>query len=182
MFLFGQVGYASFLASDTFNAIFGAPGLPAFGAGAHVNFAGRWFVDGSFDWIQKTGERVAVSNGQAFPLGISDRVRMVPLAVSGGYRFRGRSVTTYVGGGAGALFYQETSDFADPSENVSDTFASYQAVVGFELGQPRSKVRGAVEFQFSTVPNAIGSSGASAAFNESNLGAFQIRFKLMAGR
>jgi len=123
VFLFGQVGYASFLASDTFNAIFGAPGLPAFGAGAHVNFAGRWFVDGSFDWIQKTGERVAVSNGQAFPLGISDRVRMVPLAVSGGYRFRGRSVTTYVGGGAGALFYQETSDFADPSENVSDTFS-----------------------------------------------------------
>lgn len=181
-FGFGQVGYTAFVASDTFDAIFGTIGMPAFGGGAHVNFLGRWFVDGSIEWMAKTGQRVAVAGGQVFPLGISDRVRLVPVAINAGYRHRGRTATSYVGGGVGVLFYRETSDFADPSENVDDRFTSYQGVVGVEVGSARGNIRTALEVQFSSVPDALGSSGASAAFNEHNLGGVQLRLKIMAGR
>ena len=181
-FGFGQVGYSTFLAQNTFNAIFGTPGAPALGGGARINFQGRWFVEGSLDWMEKTGQRVVVAGGQTFPLGISDRVRLLPVSVNAGYRHPGRTVTPYVGGGVGVVFYQETSQFADPSENVNAHFTSYQGVVGFEVGSPRGAVRTAVEVQFATVPGALGSSGASAAFNEHNLGGVQVRVKILAGR
>jgi len=125
---------------------------------------------------------VFVNDGQAFPLGISEHVRLLPVSVSAGYRHPGRSVTTYVGAGVGVVFYQETSQFADPSENVNEHFTSYQAVVGFEVSQAGTALRTAIEVQFSTVPKGLGSSGASAAFNEHNLGGIQARIKILAGR
>ena len=132
--------------------------------------------------MQKTGQRVVVVGGDTFPLGITDRIRLLPVSINVGYRHQGRDVTPYVGGGVGALWYRETSDFADPSENISKSFTSYQAIVGFEVGSPRSAVRTALEIQVSTVPKALGQSGASAAFNEHNLGGVQARIKFLAGR
>jgi len=182
VFGFGQVGYTAFAASDTFDAVFGTIGMPTFGGGAHLNFLDRWFVEGSIDWMAKTGQRVGVAGSQVYPLGISDRARLVPVAINAGYRHRGRSATSYVGGGVGVLYYRETSDFADPSENVDERFTSYQGVVGVEVASSRGNVRTALEVQFSSVPNALGASGASAAFNEHNLGGVQVRLKIMAGR
>jgi len=177
---FGQVGYSTFLAHETFDAVFGRADAPALGAGIRVNVDGRWFVDGAIDWVSKTGQRVVVVGNEVFPLGISDRIRLLPIAVNAGYRRVGRRATPFAGAGLGVVFFKETSQFADPSENIDDRFASYQAVVGVELGPARSRVRAAVELQFTTVPGALGSSGASAAFNEHNLGGFQLRVKVLA--
>jgi len=179
---FGQLGYNTFVAHNTFDAVFGEIGAPAVGGGARLNFLRRWFVEGSLDWMQKTGQRVVVVGGDTFPLGITDRIRLLPVSINVGYRHQGRDVTPYVGGGVGAVWYRETSDFADPSENTSNSFTSYQAIVGFEVGSPRSAVRTALEVQVSTVPKALGQSGASAAFNEHNLGGVQARIKFLAGR
>ncbi len=40
----------------------------------------------------------------------------------------------------------------------------------------------AIEVQFTNVADALGTSGASAAFNEHNLGGIQFRVKILAGR
>jgi len=154
----------------------------AVGFEAPVNVrADRVFVEGGIERFQQNGERVFVSNGQVFKLGIRDTVRVLPLTFTGGYRHPLRKMTPYVGGGVGTYFYRETSDFSDPSENVSERFVSYHALGGVELGG-RGTWRTALEVQFTTVPDALGPSGVGAAFGEHNLGGVQFRLKVMGGR
>jgi hypothetical protein len=182
LFASGHVGYGAWLAHDTFNAVLGSSGEPVFGGGAQVRVHGRIFVEGSVERFQRTGQRVFIANGQVFKLGIPDTVRVIPVAVTLGYRHDDRHIhmTSYVGGGIGRYFYEERSAFADSSENPSERFTSYHALVGVEFGH-RAWLRTAVEFQFTSVPGALGSSGTAAAFGEHNLGGVQVRLKLLAG-
>src|SRR5207249_4176225 len=113
--------------------------------------------------------------------GIADRIRVTPLFATIGYHREGRKLSGYGGGGAGRYSYQETSDFADPSENIDQSFTSYHALGGVEFAT-LSWLRVGVEVQFTSVPNGLGASGASAAFKEKNLGGVQLRVKLLAGR
>jgi len=106
---------------------------------------------------------------------------VIPIAATVGYRHRARTMAPYVGAGVGVYLFKETSDFADPSENASERFRSYHAVGGVEFLTGRS-VRAAIEVQYTTVPDALGASGASAAFDEHNLGGVQVRVKILAGR
>ncbi len=177
---FGDFSEGVWLAHRSFAALFGRSDAPMFGGGVRVDFR-TWYVEGMVERFEKTGQRVFVSDGSVFPLGISDTVRVVPLSATIGYRREGRRVTPYVGGGAGRYLYKETSEFADPSENTDEGFTSYHAVGGVEFaGGPW--VKPAVEVQFTTVPKALGSSGASAAFDEHNLGGVQVRVKILIGR
>jgi opacity protein-like surface antigen len=180
LFGFGDIGDGSWLAHDTFNAVLGSSSAPMFGGGVQVRF-GSLFVEGSVERFQKSGTRVFVSGGEVFNLGIVDTVRIIPIAATVGYRRAGRRVTPYAGGGVGAHLYRETSDFADPSENVSGHFTSYHVLAGAELAS-RRWLRAALEVQFTTVPGAFGTTGASAAFNEHNLGGVHGRLKIMVGR
>jgi opacity protein-like surface antigen len=181
LFGFGHAGYGAWLAHDTFTAVTDSAGAPMFGGGAQVRFGSGAFIEGTVERLEKTGQRVFVSNGQVFSLGIADTVRVIPIFASVGYRHVGRKATPYVGGGVGTYLYKETSDFADPSENLDEHFTSYQVLAGVEFPS-RSWVRPAVEVQFTTVPKALGDSGASAAFNEHNLGGIQVRVKILVGR
>jgi hypothetical protein len=177
----GHVGYGAWLAHNTFNAVLGSSGEPVFGGAAQMRVHGRLFVEASVERFQRTGERVFVQNGQVFKLGITDTVRVIPVAVTLGYRHDDRHRTSYVGGGIGRYFYEERSAFADSSENPSERFTSYHALVGVEFAN-RAWLRTAVEAQFTSVPGALGSSGTAAAFGEHNLGGVQVRLKLLAGR
>jgi opacity protein-like surface antigen len=181
LFGFGQVGYGTWLARDTFTAVTGSSGGPMFGVGAQVRFRSGAFIEGTAERFEKTGQRVFVNDGQVFPLGIADTVRVIPIFASVGYRHTGRKATPYVGVGVGTYLYKETSDFADPSENLNEHFTSYQVLAGVEFAT-RSWVRPALEVQFATVPKALGDSGASALFNEHNLGGVQVRLKILVGR
>jgi hypothetical protein len=180
VFGFGDLGYASWLAHDTFDAVLGSSQTPTFGGGLHVR-VGDWFIEGSVERVEKTGTRVFVSGGDVFNLGIADTVRIIPIAATVGYRHAGRRVAPYLGGGIGTYWYKETSDFADPAENLSEHPISFHVLGGVEFVS-RSWLRSAVEVQFTTVPNAIGNSGASAAFNEHNLGGVHARVKIMIGK
>jgi opacity protein-like surface antigen len=180
VFGFGDVGYGSWLAHDTFKAVLGSSQAPMFGGGVQVRFRSL-FVEGSIERFQRTGARVFVYGGDVFNLGIADTVRIIPITATVGYRHAGKRVTPYVGGGIGTYLYKETSDFADPSENPSEHFTSYHVLGGVEFVN-RSPVRVGLEVQYITVPNALGTSGASAAFNEKNLGGTQVRLKVLVGK
>ena len=169
------------LAHDTFSAVLGSSGEPMFGGGGQVRVRGHVFVEASIERFKKTGQRVFIANGKVFHLGIPDAVRIIPVAVTAGYRHDHRHMTSYVAAGVGRYSYNERSGSSDPSENPSEHFTSYHALVGEEFGN-RTWLRTALEVQFSSVPGALESSGAAAAYGEHNLGGVQLRLKLLAGR
>jgi opacity protein-like surface antigen len=179
---FGVVSYTLFQAHDSFDAVFGSAWQPFFGGGGQVVIRDRFFVDASFERFKKTGQRVVVSDGEVFPLGIDDEVTVNPFTVSGGYRFRAnRSMVSYVGGGIGTYRYRETSEFADPSENVDERHTSYHGLGGVEYGVgPWTFV--AFEVRYTSVPDALGPPGVSGEFDETNLGGFSAGFRVLVGR
>lgn len=181
LFGFGQAGYTAWSANRTFSAIFGDAHGAVYGAGAQARIRDRLFIEGAVDYFKEDGQRVFVLDGEIFPLGVRDTVRIVPVTISAGYRHGGRNIVPYFGGGVGQYFYRETSDFSDPSENISDRFSSYHVLAGVEFGG-RSVLRTSVEVQLTTVPDALGTTGASAAFDEHNLGGVVVRLKILAGR
>lgn len=184
---FGDVGVTLFSASDTFDAVLGSSSGMFVGGGVEVVLPQRIFFNVRLSRFQKSGERVFVLDNDVFPLGIETKIRLTPVEVTAGYRFgprgRTRTVIPYIGGGVGWHRYSETSDFADGSEDVSDSFRGYHALGGVEFRLSRLFAVGG-EGQWTTVPDALGTavSGASEAFGETNLGGFGFRVRFVVGR
>jgi opacity protein-like surface antigen len=182
---FVDIGNTTFTASQSFEAVLGKASGPVFGGGGEVRLPGSLFVSLRASRFSAEGERVFVSGGQTFPLGIPTTIAVTPIELTGGYRLvrRGWPVVPYGGGGVGWHRYQETSDFADPSENVSFTATGYHVVGGADVPLHRW-VSAAVEAQWSRVPDAIGGdpNGVAQAFGESDLGGFTARVKVVIGR
>jgi hypothetical protein len=178
---FGQAGLQRWLAKDTFAAVLGSAQAPMFGVGAQLRVRGQVIVEGAVDYLKKNGERVFVSDGEVFRLGIRDTVRIIPVSITVAYREHARRFAYYGGVGVGTYLYKEDSDFADPAENISQRFTSYHVVGGVELDTLRV-IKTAFEVQYTTVPDALGTSGASKSFGENNLGGLQVRVKLLVGR
>jgi hypothetical protein len=184
---FGDLGAQRFSAADAFKATLGSSTGVFFGGGAEVVLPQRLFVNLHLSHFSKSGERVFVNDDEVFPLGIDMKVAMTPVEATVGYRFqprgRSRNVIPYVGGGLGWYKYTETSDFAETSENVSDTLQGYHLLGGAELRMGRIFAI-AGEGQWTTVPDALdgGVSSAADAFGESNLGGLGFRVRFIVGR
>jgi len=167
-------------ASRSFEAVLGSATLPGYGAGVDVTDLWKHlFVRVAVTHATKEGTRAIFTGTEAVSLGIPLTVSMTPIEIGGGWRFvpsRGR-IVPYVGGAAVLLSYKETSQLADPSENVSESFAGYEAFGGAEFGITKWLVASG-EAQYRGVPNAIGDAGLSQAFNETNLGGFTVRFTI----
>ncbi|HYE86407.1 MAG TPA: hypothetical protein VEA16_08635, partial [Vicinamibacterales bacterium] len=130
------------------------------------------------------GERVFVSNGAVYPLNIPVEVTVTPIELAAGWQFRLRrvpKVTPYVAAGLTSLRYRETSDFATPTEDVDESFNGYHLTGGASVRIWRW-LGAAGEVTWTTVPDAIGEGGVSAAFNEDDLGGSTFRIKITIGR
>ncbi len=179
-------GYASgayewFLAHDSFKAILDQSGGFFYGGGGQAIFR-HIFVDVGWEQFKKSGTRVAVVDGEVFPLGIKDTITMQPFRVTGGYRFRlSNGNTAYVGGGGGSLRFKEVSEFAQPGDNTDENFASWNVVAGAEA-RAMKYVFFSVEFRYEGVPNAVGAPGVAGEFGEKDLGGFGIGAKILVGR
>lgn len=192
---FVDLGSGSFTASKSFDAILDKSSTIVFGGGGQFALRNGIFVQVDITHSSDNGERAFVNNGQVFKVGIPTTVEMTPIDLTGGYRFhfgRRRSASLpahpkpaerfvpYIGGGIGTLRYKETSKFAQPGDDVDQSFFSYNLLGGLEVGLYRWIGVG-VEFQQRWVPNAIGDAGVSKAFNETDLGASTIRLKIIVG-
>jgi opacity protein-like surface antigen len=174
---FVDFSYGWFAANQSFSAVLGQSHAPWYGGGARYDIGPFLFVEGSVEHFQSTGERVFVLNDKVYSLGITDKVSITPVMGSAGVRLHMGHYTTYVGGGIGRYIYRETSDFAEDGDNVKDSFTGYRGVAGVQW--PVSKGIGVgFEAQYASVPDAL-SGGVAAAYNESNLGGFQVRAKLL---
>ena len=176
---FGQFGYTRFSAQNSFQAITGTGGGATVGGGAEVRI-GNLFLGGSIDRYRQTGQRVLVIDREVFGLGVPDTISLVPMKALAGWRFEHGNATPYVGGGIGTVLFTEESLAADPGENIQTRFTSYHAVAGVEIRN--GWVATAFEVEYSRIPDSIGFGGASAAFQESNLGGVVGRIKILVGR
>ena len=142
------------------------------------------FVDVGAWHYSAEGERVFVLDDQVYPLNIPTTISVTPLEITGGWRFRIRSLpkfTPYAGGGFTSMTYTETSDFATDAENVDATYSGYHVLGGAEYKITRW-LGVAGDATWTTVPDAIGEGGVSAAFNENDLGGTSFRLKITIGR
>jgi len=182
---FGEVGARTFTASKSFEAVLGSRSGVVFGGGADVLVGRNLFVSVGISRFQKDGERVAVANGEAFPIGIDTTISIVPIEVSAGWRFTKprRTVIPYLGGGLGWHRYKETSDFATSDEDVQFTKTGFQLLGGAEWRASRW-LGVAGEAAWMSVPNAFdgGATSAAAACGEDDLGGAVFRVKAVIGR
>jgi hypothetical protein len=179
---FGQAGLIGFAARETFTAIIGQSYGPSFGAGAQVRFRSGLYVQVSIERFRETGERVFVFEEEVFPLGIPNTITIQPVIAAVGYRPpSAASIRPYLGVGIGSYHLQEVSPFDAPGEEVDQWHRGFHAHGGVEFLAGRWFAP-AVEAHFTTVPDALGSSGAAAAFGESNLGGWQVFGKILLGR
>jgi opacity protein-like surface antigen len=179
---FGDAGLDRFNASRSFTAIFETSAGPVYGGGVEVVLRPGWWLRVGAWRFADDGERALRLENQTFRLGIPLTVTIVPVEVSGGYRFRRHArLVPYVGAGVSRHSYEESSRFADGTENVSDNFTGYQAVAGVEYRLHRW-IGVAGEVQYTTVPDAIGAGGISADFNEQDLGGTIVRARFLFGR
>ena len=145
---------------------------------------GGLFVDIGALRYRASGERVLIASNQTFKLGIPVDVTVTPIELSAGWRFRFRRApkfTSYVAGGLTMLKYRETSKFATTSEDADDSYNGYHLIGGAEYKIMRW-LGVAGEGSWSTVPDAIGETGVSKTFNETDLGGKTIRLKITIGR
>ena len=193
----GFVTFGSFSAQaqESFDTIFGTQSGFVFGGGAQVLLPRGFYVEGSASRFHQSGERAFVGpNGDVFRLGIPLDMTLTPLEITGGWRYRhcprpARTraavcrprVIPYAGGGFSSYRYEETSEFAEADDDVDDRFNGFHLVGGAEyVALPWLAIGG--ELAWSSVPDALGEGGVSAAFDEDNLGGTTFRVKISVGR
>jgi hypothetical protein len=207
---FALFGGTTFQAQESFDAVLGGHSGALFGGGGQVLLPWSTYAEVGLSRFKRSGERVFVGpNREVFPLGIPVDVTITPLEISGGWRYRHcpRPVTAkppakgakpapplpakpltcapklvpYVGGGYSAYKYTESSEFSTPDEDVDDWFSGFHLLGGAEYQAMRWLAVGG-ELGWSTIPDALGAGGVSAAFEEDNLGGVTFRLKVVVGR
>jgi hypothetical protein len=179
-----EAGARTFTASHSFDAVLGSKTGTLFGAGAQVLVGRNLFASFDVSRFQRDGERVVVSGGEAFPIGIDTTISVVPIEISAGWRFTDgrRTLIPYVGGGVSWHKYKETSEFAATDEDVQFTKAGFQLLGGAEWRAARW-LGVAGEAAWLAVPDAFASTtGVAAAFGEDDLGGAVFRVKVVIGR
>jgi opacity protein-like surface antigen len=173
-----DVGPQIFAAPDTFNAILGTEWGTFVGGGGQARWKNLLFeVTGS--QFKDTGERVFISDGEVFHLGIPTTITIRPIEFTAAYRLPALwRFRPYGGGGFGKQRYKETSTFAQPSEDFERTDTTYHAVGGAEIRLWRWIGAGA-EVRYRSVRDAIGEGGVSKEYGEDDLGGTSIRFRVI---
>jgi hypothetical protein len=87
----------------------------------------------------------------------------------------------YAGVGYSSFRYKETSQFADPGENVDERFPGFHLQGGVEY-QPFRWLGIGGEVTWSSIADALGEGGVSEHYSEDNLGGRSFRLKISVGR
>jgi hypothetical protein len=195
---FVDVNQQWFAATNTFENVFGEATAPFWGIGAQVvAWEGRIYGEVGLSRIardnsQLIGERVFVSSGTVYPLGIPLRSTIKPWKVVGGVRFQVTPrLVPYAGAGITSYAYTEESDFAAPAENLDVTKRGFVFQGGIEVRGHRW-VGFAAGVERTQVTGILGEGGLSRLYTtgdladggdeESDLGGWALQFRLIIGR
>jgi hypothetical protein len=165
-------------ASQSFETVMGTSSLTAGGIG--VDIVDLWrgaFVRAGLSRMGAHGSRVFLIDEDVISSNVPVAVRIRTLELGAGWRQRLPKRPAYtVYGGADLLRvgYTEVSEVATEEENAAEEFWGSAFFGGVEAQVWKRMIVGG-EVQWRSVPNAIGTSGVSADFNETNLGGFVLR-------
>jgi len=172
----------SFTATETFDAVFETHTQSFFGGGVQVVLWDKFVAEVGASRARMEGERAFHSGSQSFRLGIPLTATIAPLEVTGGYRFGlWEHARPYVAAGIASYSYQETSDFADATENVDTRKTGFVLNGGFEFRLHRW-IGASAEVEYTSVKGILGSGGISQQVGEDDLGGVAARFKVIVGR
>jgi hypothetical protein len=180
----GYVTYGStvFSSSESFEAITGESSKAGIGAGATV--IGIWrglFADVGVSQQELDGQRVFIDAGTVYPLGIPVSIRMRPVDIAGGWRFWYGRLSPYAGAGVTLLSYEETADFAEGGDNVSESKTGALVLAGLDVAIIRWLHVGA-EFRYRGVTGVLGDGGVSDIYGEDQLGGYAVAVRISVGR
>jgi outer membrane protein W len=179
---FVMFGQQQFTAKQTFEAVFGKSVQPLLGGGVDVVLARHVFVEFGFSRFEKTGERVFRSGTETFHLGIPLTAKITPFEIAGGYRLtEWRLVIPYGGAGFGTYKYEETSDFADTTENLDVSKRGFILLGGAEVRLMRW-AGVSIDVRRTKIDDVLGAGGISKEFGENDLGGTSFRVRIMVGR
>lgn len=159
-------------ASETYDTLWGET-MVQIGVQAEARFDRGWFLALSVDRGEADGELVAPGPGGPIPTGEPTTLTLMPIHLTvGGIARRDRPWSVYFGGGPSLLQWED--DNAVAPEDRSDN--GYHAVVGLRRSFRRAGV--AAEARWSSIPDALGEGGVSAAFDEDDLGGLALNLVL----
>jgi hypothetical protein len=174
-------------ALDTFEAVLDTSTITGFGGGLDIlRLAGGLFARVGVGFSRTTGERVAIIDDEviSFDPPIELTLTMMPVELGAGWRFtprprpgrpaRSARVVPYVAGGLLLLRYREQTEFDPEGEGGFENFRGYFGVGGLEVAVGGGLVAGG-EVHYRVVPDALGAGGASAHFNDTDLGGVTVR-------
>jgi len=171
-------------ASETFEAVFGQTVQPFFGGGVQLAFSNGLYADVAISRFSKSGERAFLDDGEGFGLGIPLKATIMPIEATAGFRFGAEwssVVIPYIGAGVSSYKYTESSDFAEPGDDISLRGTGYLVVGGAEFRLHRWVVASA-DVQFTHVGGILGDGGLSELTGEDDLGGVAARFRVIIGR
>ena len=180
----GYVTYGStvFASSESFEAITGESSKAGIGGGATV--IGIWrgiFADVGISQQELDGQRVFIDAGTVYPLGIPVTIRMRPVDIAGGWRFFYGRLSPYAGAGVSVISYEETADFAEGGDNVSESKTGAMFLAGLDVAVIRWLHAGA-EFRYRAVKGVLGDGGVSDIYGEDQLGGYAFAVRISVGR
>ena len=181
---YAVLGMATLTAVDTFDALAGTRSRQTFGGGVQVtNLWRRLFADVGASVVSLDGERIFIDDGEVFDLGIPLEITMRPIDIAGGWRFtyaRGR-VSPYVGAGLTYLQYEETSEFSESGDDISEGKAGPLLLGGVDVHLWQWLHAGG-ELRYRRIGGILGDGGASAAFGEDDAGGVSVAVRISVGR
>jgi len=159
-------------ASETYDALWGET-MVQLGVQVDARFERGWFVALSVDRGEADGELVAPGPSGPIPTGEPTTLTLTPIHLTvGGIARRDRPWSLYFGGGPSLLQWED--DNAIAPEDRTDS--GFHGVAGVRRSFARAGV--AAEARWSSIPDALGEGGVSAAFGEDDLGGLALNLVL----
>ena len=174
-------GSTSLTATESFKAVADSNRDAAIGFGGAVT--GVWkdlFVDVGVPPLSFGGERVFVDAGRVYRLGIPLAIKMRSIDVAAGWRFVTRKVSPYIGGGLSLVSLEESSPFAIPGDDVSESASGPLLLGGLDFNVARW-LRVGGELRYRAVSGGVGQGGVSHAFNEDQVGGLSLGLRVSVG-
>jgi opacity protein-like surface antigen len=178
---YAALGSTTLTAKETFDAVADTHSRDTFLGGVEVtNIWKGIFADVAATQLTVDGERVFISDGQVFNLGIPLQVKMRPVDIVGGWRFRFGRISPYAGAGVTFFKYEETSDFSQAGEDVSESQTGPMFLGGVDV-QVWRFIHVGGELRYRRVNGILGDGGVSGEFDEDDAGGVGFAFRISIG-
>jgi len=173
-------GYFEMAAENSASALFDSTGGPTFGGAVRYNVWRGAFVSAGARTFSREGERVFVASTSSpvQKLGFPLSIRLTPILLQAGYRFRqGHLLVPYVAAGVAITSYKEESEVTGERFDTEGTKTGLAGTAGLEVG--RGHFRFGAEVGWTSAPDAVGIAGVSKVYGDDDLGGLHAIGKLI---